>query len=101
MNSYGHVWRRGLRDGGWVLLVLTVLLQQAPLLAQQADSDDAREKAIVDRFVTVLEKNPRRGTALDKVYGFHVERGSLNGLIKMRTRCHPLLERRPNGHLWL
>ena len=27
--------------------------------------------------LTVLEKNPRRGTALDKIYGFHVENGSL------------------------
>ena len=29
-----------------------------------------------------LEKNPRRGTALDRVYGYHVERGSLDAFIK-------------------
>ncbi len=50
--------------------------------AQEVDPDEAKEKSVIDRFVVVLEKNPRRGTALDKVYGFHVERGSLDGLIK-------------------
>ena len=43
--------------------------------------EDARELAILERFVAVLEKNPRKGTALDKVYAFHVERGSLDSLI--------------------
>ena len=50
--------------------------------AQEIDPDEAKEKSVIDRFVVVLEKNPRRGTALDKVYGFHVERGSLETLIK-------------------
>ena len=53
-----------------------------PTTAQEPNPDDVKEKAIVDRFVVVLEKNPRRGTALDKVYGYHVERGSLDGLVK-------------------
>ena len=34
------------------------------------------------RFLSLLEKNPRRGTALDRVYGYHVERGSLDSFIK-------------------
>ena len=50
--------------------------------AQEVDPDEAKEKSVIDRFVVVLEKNPRRGTALDKVYGFHVERGTLAALIK-------------------
>src|SRR5262245_40797535 len=49
--------------------------------APQADAPDA-ERQVVDRFLTVLEKNPRRGTALDRVYGFHVERGGLDELVK-------------------
>jgi tetratricopeptide (TPR) repeat protein len=44
--------------------------------------DDARQKVAVERFLVVLEKTPRRGTALDKVYGFHVERGTLDELLK-------------------
>lgn len=62
----------------WTLGIATSF----PAVAQDSDPEEAREAAIIARFVTVLEKNPRRGTALDKVYGFHVERGSLDGLIK-------------------
>ncbi|MBC8113482.1 MAG: tetratricopeptide repeat protein, partial [Candidatus Saccharimonas sp.] len=62
-----------------------VAAQEATAAAQgEADSlrgEDARELAIVERFVAVLEKSPRRGTALDKVYAFHVERGSLDSTI--------------------
>ena len=36
----------------------------------------------MERYVSLLEKNPRRGTALDRVYGYHVERGTLDELIK-------------------
>src|SRR5580658_774048 len=43
--------------------------------------EEAKEKAIADRFKKVLETNPRRGTALDRLYGYHVERGTLDQLI--------------------
>ena len=36
----------------------------------------------MERFLSLLEKNPRKGTALDRVYGYHVERGTLDDLIK-------------------
>ena len=52
------------------------------VISQEPDPEEAKEKSVVDRFVVVLKKNPRRGTALDKVYGYHVERGSLDGLVK-------------------
>ena len=37
----------------------------------------------MERFLSLLEKNPRRGTALDRVYGYHVERGTLDAFIKI------------------
>ncbi len=43
--------------------------------------EEAREKAIAERFRKVLESNPRRGTALDRLYGYHVERGTLEQLV--------------------
>jgi tetratricopeptide (TPR) repeat protein len=63
-------------------VVMTGLFAPDAAMAQEADPDETREAAIVARFMTVLEKSPKRGTALDKVYGFHVERGSLESLIK-------------------
>ena len=47
-----------------------------------AAAEEARELRSFDRFLSLLERNPRRGTALDRVYGYHVERGSLDAFIK-------------------
>lgn len=49
---------------------------------ESASEEDERQRVVIERFVSVLEGNPRRGTALDKVYGHHVERGTLDGLMK-------------------
>ncbi|MEM7474737.1 MAG: tetratricopeptide repeat protein [Planctomycetota bacterium] len=40
--------------------------------------EEARERELAKRFLTVLKRNPRLGTALDKIYGYHVGRGSLD-----------------------
>jgi tetratricopeptide (TPR) repeat protein len=47
-----------------------------------AAADDDRERQVMERFLTVLERTPRRGTALDRVYGFHVEQGELDKLVQ-------------------
>ena len=44
--------------------------------------EDERERQAMERFLALLEKNPRRGTALDRVYGYHVERGTLDAFVK-------------------
>src|SRR5262245_27707123 len=49
--------------------------------ADEPSAEEAKEKAIADRFRSVLEANPRRGTALDRLYGYHVERGTLEKLV--------------------
>ncbi len=57
---------------------------QPPVPAGKADDVDAEEmkdRAIADRFQRVLEGNPRRGTALDRLYGYYVERGILDRLV--------------------
>ena len=45
-------------------------------------AEEITERRAMERFLSLLEKNPRRGTALDRVYGYHVERGSLDTFIK-------------------
>ena len=72
---------------GWaVWSVAQTPKRPAPLPAAAESADDlsaeeTREKAIAERFRKVLEANPRRGTALDRLYGYHVERGSLDKLV--------------------
>src|SRR5438128_4879917 len=48
---------------------------------EDAAAEEAKDKAIAERFRKVLETNPRRGTALDRLYGHHVEYGTLDKLI--------------------
>lgn len=48
---------------------------------EEPTAEENRERQIMERFLGFLEKNPRRGTALDRVYGFHVERGTLEKFV--------------------
>jgi tetratricopeptide (TPR) repeat protein len=70
--------------------VLLAAISCSPLAAQPPENTDeelARQKQVVERFISVLERSPRRGTALDKIYGFHVESGSLEDFVaKFRER---------------
>ncbi len=43
--------------------------------------DELRQIKIAERFLTVLQRNPRRGTALDRIYGHHVEFGTLDAFL--------------------
>ncbi len=40
--------------------------------------EEAKERVAAERFLQLLKRRPRLGTALDKVYGYHVGRGSLD-----------------------
>ena len=44
----------------------------------ELSDEEQRQVQIAERFLTVLEKSPRRGTALDRIYGHHVEFGTLD-----------------------
>src|SRR5262249_33596497 len=67
--------------------------------ADDEQAADATERRIIERFVGVLEKSPRKGTALDRVYGYHIERGtreqSLTGY-RERTKKNP-----KDGTAWM
>ena len=54
---------------------------------QSISEEEAKQIKIAERFALVLEKSPRRGTALERVYGHHVEYGTLDEyLSKLRER---------------
>jgi len=82
-----------------IVLWVGWLCSLAVIAAGQTDtSGESREKAIAERFQVVLEKNPRRGTAFDRVYGYHVERGQVDVLI---TTYQDRLKRDPqDGVAW-
>ena len=52
----------------------------------------AKERRTAERFLTLLERNPRPGTALDRAYAFFAERGELAALadrLRERTQADP------------
>jgi tetratricopeptide (TPR) repeat protein len=77
--------------------VLAAEIPQAQDTSEAAE--EARERQVMQRFLMVLEKAPRRGTALDRVYGYHVERGSLDAFIK--TYRDKVLADSNDGASWL
>ena len=57
----------------------------SPVKTEEPDPEEQKERAIADRFQRVLDGNPRRGTALDRLYGYYVERGLLDQLVGQYT----------------
>jgi tetratricopeptide (TPR) repeat protein len=93
------IMRRDPSRPGWILVGLAFGWALAIGSFAAGQEDEAAERKVMERFLTVLEKNPRRGTALDRVYGYHVENGSLDGLVKCyedRTKADP-----KEGASWL
>ncbi|MGL6193468.1 MAG: tetratricopeptide repeat protein, partial [Thermoguttaceae bacterium] len=60
---------------------------------------EQKEHAAVERFWGLLERAPRRGTALDRVYGYYVDTGQVEGLLE---KCRELTTKSPNdSKVWL
>ena len=94
MRHHPRVWIPGF------VFAASLLVCGSPGAAQTPNQgSEDREKQVMERFLTILERAPRRGTALDRVYGYHVERGTLDTLIKTyqdRTAKDP-----KDGTAWL
>ena len=75
----------------WLVVFLTALNEFALALpgniSRQTsdvneDEDETRAVKVYDRYVKLLKQNPRPGTPLDRIYEFHVDRGTLDSYIK-------------------
>jgi hypothetical protein len=73
-----------------------VVLLETPLAVpelQRPNQPAAAEQRTIERLLETLERNPRKGAVLDKVYGYHVELGTVERLVQsFRTR----VEKDPN-----
>jgi tetratricopeptide (TPR) repeat protein len=66
---------------------------------EAASEEESVQIKTAERFLSVLEKNPRYGTALDRVYGHHVEFGSLDKFLNsLNERAQKQTD---NGALWM
>jgi tetratricopeptide (TPR) repeat protein len=72
--------------------------------ADDSDAEEAAAKLTADRFLIVLERNPRPGTALDKVLEFHLDRGTLSELTdRLTDKAKSLTADKPEeaGRVWM
>ena len=73
------------------------LYGQTPQTSGDESDEDKKERIAAERFLDLLKKKPRLGTALDKVYGYHVSRGTLDAL---SANLESQAEKEKNGNLW-
>ncbi|WP_422927331.1 tetratricopeptide repeat protein [Singulisphaera sp. PoT] len=66
---------------GLVILLGMAAGQVAGQAGGGAEEDDPRQRQVMERFLALIEKTPRRGTALDRVYSYHVERGTIDAFL--------------------
>ena len=75
--------------------------QTAPADDDPAVAEDAEARKSAERFLMVLERNPRKGTALDKLVEFHVDHESLDELITRLREKAEATEFEDSGRAWL
>ncbi|MEQ1903327.1 MAG: tetratricopeptide repeat protein [Pirellulaceae bacterium] len=76
-------------------------IQESTTTQQELTPETAEEKServAAERFLDLLKKRPRLGTALDKVYGYHVGRGTLEAFV---TKLEADATASNEGNLWL
>ena len=75
----------------------TIVVSVSP--QDELSEEEAKSIKIAERFFSILEKSPRRGTALERVYGHHVEFGTLDEFLKgLRDRTEKDPE---DGTAWM
>ncbi len=69
----------------------------APQPSVETESEK-QERIAAERFLELLKKRPRAGTALDKVYGYHIQNGSLDKFCdSLRTEANE----KSSGEAWM
>ncbi len=72
----------------WTMIIFFSMFMLSSVIHAEEETDsafskeDQRQKKIYSRYLSIVEKNPRRGTAFDRVYGYHVEQGTLADFTK-------------------
>lgn len=70
----------------FLITTITAIAQSqekaTPSQSPAPSDDEEKERVAAERFLEVLIKRPTTGTALDKVFGYHVAKGDLGDVLK-------------------
>ncbi len=72
--------------------------EETPSALTGETAEETKQRVTTGRFLDLLKKHPRQGTALDKVYGYHVSRGSLDAFA---ASLEQEAKEKNEGHLWM
>lgn len=61
------------------MLLWSIACEQSP--QQDSDPEARRAEVVAQRFLSIVENNPQRGTALEKVFSHHLQLGTLDTFI--------------------
>ncbi len=75
-----------------------LLLMVLPVEAQSIE--DPKEKAAADKFLELLLKRPAKGTALERVFGYHVSQGTIEKLFADLNRAAQGATDEQAGRTW-
>ena len=75
------------------------LLYSQETEAPEYSVEEQKQLQLAERFLGILEKNPRRGTALDRVYGHQIEFGTLDSL--MASLAEQVEQSPSDGAKWM
>ncbi len=73
-------------------VALLAIVNWTNLAFTQQEDDEATQAATAKRFLQIVERNPQRGTALEKVFSYHLQMGTLDAFIselRQRTESDP------------
>ncbi len=69
---------------------------------QVSSEEEEKERVAADRFLEVLIKRPTTGTALDKVFGYHVAKGDLGEVVqRLSDKAAASQDIDEAGRLWM
>ena len=85
----------------FALISSVCIFVAGPVFSQNEEDSEAEARKAAERFLLVLERNPRKGTALDKVVEFHVDHESLDELITRLREKAEATEYEDSGRAWL
>ena len=85
----------------FALLSSVCVFALRPTFSQDEDEAESEARKTAERFLQVLERNPRRGTALDKVVEFHLDHESLDELITRMREQAEATDHEDAGRAWL
>lgn len=64
-----------------IVAIATIVLHSSTTTADE-DQMEANAQRAYDRYLKLLQRSPKEGVSLDRVYGYHVDRGSLEDFLK-------------------